>query len=198
MIHTCYIRELTYPPLGLLVFWLYIFLGVCSLCISWPLGSWWLEYIYALLSLGHFIFGMPGILSPVLVLVWTLVLDLGASQPLTVLVDLGMVIFRPLLHLWRPFIPFARSLHQWSPSWGVVVDAWMLGLHLTFLFMSHCSLHCFLWVQLSWSFLPISHSLDSLLNILGCFGLYGCHVGSSFCTPSLRFRPIHSYHRYHV
>ena len=32
----------------------------------WPLGSWLLEYIYALLSLGPFIFDMPGILSPVL------------------------------------------------------------------------------------------------------------------------------------
>ena len=36
------------------------------MCASWPLGSWLLEYIYALLSLGPFIFGMPGILSPVL------------------------------------------------------------------------------------------------------------------------------------
>ena len=54
---------------------------------------------------------------------------------------------------------------------GVVVDAWTLGLHLTFLFMSHHSPHWFLWVQLSWSFLPISYSLDSLLTILGCFGL---------------------------
>ena len=33
---------------------------------SWPWGSWLLEYIYALLSLGPFIFGMPGILSPIL------------------------------------------------------------------------------------------------------------------------------------
>ena len=63
------------------------------MCGSWPLGSWLLEYIYALLSSGPFIFGMPGILSPVLVLVRTLVSDLGASQPLTVLIDLGMVIF---------------------------------------------------------------------------------------------------------
>ena len=88
------------------------------MCASWPLGSWLLEYIYSLLSSGTFIFGMPGILSPVLVLVWTLVLDLGASQPLSVLIDLGMVIFHPLLHLWRIFIPFARSLHWWSPSCG--------------------------------------------------------------------------------
>ena len=36
------------------------------MCASWPLGSWLLEYIYALLSSGPFIFGMPGILSLVL------------------------------------------------------------------------------------------------------------------------------------
>ena len=36
------------------------------MCTSWPLGSWLLEYMYALLSLGPFIFGMPGILSPFL------------------------------------------------------------------------------------------------------------------------------------
>ena len=41
---------------------------MCSLCASWPLGSWLLEYIYALLSLGPFIFGISGILSPVLIL----------------------------------------------------------------------------------------------------------------------------------
>ena len=33
------------------------------MCASWPLGSCLLEYIYALLSSGPFIFGMPGILS---------------------------------------------------------------------------------------------------------------------------------------
>ena len=36
------------------------------MCASWPLGSYLLEYIYALLILGPFIFGIPGILSPVL------------------------------------------------------------------------------------------------------------------------------------
>ena len=36
------------------------------MCASWPLGSWLLEYIYALLSLGPFIFGMPSILPLVL------------------------------------------------------------------------------------------------------------------------------------
>ena len=66
MRHTCCIWELTYPPLGLLVFWLYIFLGVCSLCATCPLGSRLLQYIYALLSLGPCIFGMPGILSLIL------------------------------------------------------------------------------------------------------------------------------------
>ena len=36
------------------------------MCASWPLGLWLLEYSYALLSTGPLIFGMPGILSPVL------------------------------------------------------------------------------------------------------------------------------------
>ena len=36
------------------------------MCASWPLVSWLLEYIYALLSSSPFIFGMPGILSPIL------------------------------------------------------------------------------------------------------------------------------------
>ena len=36
------------------------------MCASWPLGSQLLEYIYALLSSGPFIFGMPSILSLVL------------------------------------------------------------------------------------------------------------------------------------
>ena len=37
-----------------------------SLCASWILGSQLLEYIYALLSSGPFIFGMPSIISPAL------------------------------------------------------------------------------------------------------------------------------------
>ena len=36
------------------------------MCTSWPLRSRLLEYFYALLSLGPFIFGMPGILSLIL------------------------------------------------------------------------------------------------------------------------------------
>ena len=36
------------------------------MCTSLPLGSWLLEYIYALLSSSPFIFGMPGILSCIL------------------------------------------------------------------------------------------------------------------------------------
>ena len=36
------------------------------MCASWPLGSRLLEYIYALLSSYPFIFGMLGILSPIL------------------------------------------------------------------------------------------------------------------------------------
>ena len=36
------------------------------MCASWALRSQLLEYIYALLNSGPFIFGMPGILSPIL------------------------------------------------------------------------------------------------------------------------------------
>ena len=36
------------------------------MCTISPLGSWLLEYIYALLSSVPFIFGMPSVLSPVL------------------------------------------------------------------------------------------------------------------------------------
>ena len=36
------------------------------MCASCPSGLRLLEYIYALLSLGPFIFSMPGILSPIL------------------------------------------------------------------------------------------------------------------------------------
>ena len=36
------------------------------MCTSCPLGSWLLEYIYALLSSDPFIFDMPSILSPIL------------------------------------------------------------------------------------------------------------------------------------
>ena len=36
------------------------------MCTSWPLGSQLLEYIYALSSSDLFIFGMPGILLPIL------------------------------------------------------------------------------------------------------------------------------------
>ena len=36
------------------------------MCASWPLVSWLLDYIYALLSSDPFIFVIPGILSPVL------------------------------------------------------------------------------------------------------------------------------------
>ena len=36
------------------------------MCTSGLLGSWLLEYIYVLFSSDPFIFGMPGILSPIL------------------------------------------------------------------------------------------------------------------------------------
>ena len=81
------------------------------MCASWPLVSWLLEYIYARLSSDPFIFGMPSILSPVLGLSTDPGVGIGASQPHTVLMDLGMVIFHPLLHLWRILIPFVQYLH---------------------------------------------------------------------------------------
>ena len=85
---------------------------------SWPLGLWLLEYIYALLSLGSFIFGIPGILSPILGPSVDPGVRLGASQPLNLLIDLGVVTLFPLLHLWRMLTPFSWSLHQWSPLRG--------------------------------------------------------------------------------
>ena len=118
-----------------------------------------------------FIFSMPWILSPVL----------GPSTEPGV--RLGGIISPYHAHIFGsghilPSTPFVEDvdplLSVFTPVvtlTGVVVDAWTLGLHLIFLFMSHCSLHCFLWVFLSWSFLPISYSLDSLLTIFGRFGL---------------------------
>ena len=35
------------------------------MCASWLLGSWLLEYNYVLLSLGHFMFGMPDITTSI-------------------------------------------------------------------------------------------------------------------------------------
>ena len=65
MIHTCCIRELTYPPLGLLAFWMYILFEVCSLCTSLLLGSRLPEYIYVLLSSGPFMFNMHDITTSI-------------------------------------------------------------------------------------------------------------------------------------
>ena len=39
---------------------------MCSLCASGILGSWLLEYIYVLLSLGLFMFNMPDITTSIL------------------------------------------------------------------------------------------------------------------------------------
>ena len=93
------------------------------MCASWPLGSRLLEYIYALLSLVPFIFGMPGILSPIL----------GPSTDSGV--RLGGITTPCLAHrLGNGHIPFSTpfmedfySLHSVFPSvvtlMGVVVDA---------------------------------------------------------------------------
>ena len=118
-----------------------------------------------------FIFGMPDILS--------LVLGPSADPG----VRLGGITTPYRAHRFgnghipssTPFVEDFYSLRLvFTPLvtlTGVVVDTWMLGLHFTFLFMAHCPPHYFLWIYLSWSFLPIPYSLDSLLTILDCFGL---------------------------
>ena len=119
------------------------------MCASWPLGSRLLEYIYSLLSSGPFIFSMPGILS----------LILGPSMDPGV--RLGGITAPYRAHRFgnghipssTPFVEDFYSFHSvFTPVVTltmVVVDVRTLGLHLTFLFMSHRSPHCFLWVQLS-------------------------------------------------
>ena len=87
------------------------------MCASWPLGSRLLEYIYALLRLGPFIFGMSGILSPVLVIVRTLVLDLGASHPLTMLIDLEWS-YSILYSICGGFLFPSLSLYTSGPPHG--------------------------------------------------------------------------------
>ena len=67
------------------------------MCASWPLGSLLLEYIYALLSLGPFIFGMPGILSPILGPSTDPGVGLGGITSLYHAHSLGVVTFIPLL-----------------------------------------------------------------------------------------------------
>ena len=81
------------------------------MCGSWPLGSWLLEYIYALLSLGLFIFNMPSILSPVL----------GPSM------DPGVRLGNGHIPSSTPFVEDFYSLHSvFTPVvtlMGAVVDA---------------------------------------------------------------------------
>ena len=101
------------------------------------------------MSLGPFIFGMPGILPPILGRSTDHGVEIGGitspyrahrfgsghilpSTPFLEDVDSLLSIFTPVVTLM-----------------GVVVDASTLGLHLTFIFMSHRSPYCFLWVQLS-------------------------------------------------
>ena len=109
------------------------------MCASWPLRSWLLEYIYALLSLGPFIFGMPSILSPVL----------GPSMDPGV--RIGGITTPYHAHRYGDghipsSTPFMEDFHSLIPLltlvvtlMGVVVDKRTLDLHLTFL-----PPHCFL------------------------------------------------------
>ena len=104
------------------------------MCASWPLGSWLIEYIYALLSSGPFIFGMPGILSPIL----------GPSMDPGVKLG-GITTPYPAHRFWNGHIlsstPFMEDFYSLRSVFtpvvtltGVVVDTGMLGLHFTFLF----------------------------------------------------------------
>ena len=73
------------------------------MCASWILGSQLLNYIYVLLSSVPFMFGMlditTSIPSPAPGPSVDPSVGLGAPQPLTLLIDLGVVIFHPLLDL---------------------------------------------------------------------------------------------------
>ena len=73
----------------------------------------------------------------------------------------------PFVEDFFPSLGLYTSVH---PHWGGS-GCVNVGSISYILFMSYCSPYCFLWVQFSWLFLPISYSLDSLLTILGCFGL---------------------------
>ena len=81
------------------------------MCAGGILGSWLLEYIYALLSLGPFLFGMPGILSPILGPGTYPGVKIGGITTPYHAHRFEVVTFFPLLHLWRILIPFTRSLH---------------------------------------------------------------------------------------
>ena len=93
------------------------------MCASWILGSWLLEYIYSLLSSGPFIFGMPGILSPVLGPSMDLGVRLGgiiAPYPTRIFGSGDILPYTPfvedvdtLLWVFTPVVTFM----------GVVVDA---------------------------------------------------------------------------
>ena len=89
------------------------------MCTSWPLESGLLEYIYALLSLVPFIFGMHGILSPIL----------GPSTDPSVRLG-GIITLYPALifgsgHILpsTPFVDDVDSLHSVFTS--VVTLTWM-------------------------------------------------------------------------
>ena len=83
---------------------------------SWILGSQLLEYIYVLLSLGPFMFGIPDITTSIPSLVLGPSADFGAGLGGTIAPYLAhrfeVVTFFPLLHLWRMLTHFARSLHR--------------------------------------------------------------------------------------
>ena len=88
------------------------------MCASWPLGSRLLEYIYALLSFGPFILGIPSILSPILGPSTDSGVRLGGIKAPCRAHRFGNGHIPSSTSFVEDFYFFARSLHQWSPSWG--------------------------------------------------------------------------------
>ena len=121
---------------------------MCSLCSSWPLGSWLLEYIYALLSLRPFIFGMPGILSPILGPSMDPGVRLGGITAPYHAHRFGNGHIPSSTPFMEEFFPSLGLYTSGHPHWGGSVCV-NVGSTPIFLFMSYRSPYCFLWVQFS-------------------------------------------------
>ena len=105
------------------------------MCASWILGSWLLEYIYVLLSLGPFMFGMPNI---------TTIIPSPAPVPSEYLgVGLGGTTTPYLAHKFGSghipsSTPFAEDFHSLRPiltlvfihmgGWWIC-ERWVYTLH---------------------------------------------------------------------
>ena len=119
------------------------------MCASWPLGSWLIEYIYALLSSDPFIFVMLDILLPIL------------SPSTDSGVRLGDITAPYRAHRFgnghipssTPFVEdfyfFSLGLYTSGHPHGGGSGCVNIGSTPMFLFMSYRSLYCFLWVLFS-------------------------------------------------